>query len=49
MRRNAGFGEQGFDFQYCENQNFGESFEKPKISHFTLKLLWKKVTTMVGM
>jgi hypothetical protein len=41
MWRNAGFGEQGFDFQYCDNQNFGESFEKPqiytkkpKISHF---------------
>ncbi len=31
MWRNAGFGEQGFDFQYCDNQNFGESFEKPQI------------------
>ncbi len=43
MWRNAGFGEQGFDFQYCDNQSFGESFEKPQIytkkpknSHFLL-------------
>jgi hypothetical protein len=27
MWRNAGFGEQGFDFQYCDNQNFRESLE----------------------
>jgi hypothetical protein len=28
--RNARFGEQGFDFQYYDNKNFGESFEKPQ-------------------
>jgi len=44
LQRNARFGEHGFDLQYCDNQNFGQCFEKPqidskipKISHF---LLW---------
>jgi hypothetical protein len=43
LLRKAGFHEQGFDFQYCDNQNFGQCFEKPqiypknpKISHFLL-------------
>jgi hypothetical protein len=52
MQRKTGFGEQGFDFQFSDNQNLGQSFEKlqiytkkPKISHF----LWKNVTTMVGL
>jgi hypothetical protein len=43
LLRKAGFGEQGFDFQFCDNQNLGQSFEKcqiytkkPKISHFLL-------------
>jgi hypothetical protein len=31
MWRIAGFGEPDFDFQYCDNQNFGEPFEKPQI------------------
>jgi len=46
MQRKAGFGEQGFDFQFSDNQNLGRSFEKlkiytkkPKISHF-LWPLW---------
>jgi hypothetical protein len=30
MWRNARFGGQGFDFQYYDNQNFGEPFEKPQ-------------------
>ncbi len=40
LLRKAGFGEQGFDFQFYDNQNLGQSFEKceiytknPKISH----------------
>ncbi len=52
MRRKAGFGEQGSDFQFSDNPNLGQSFEKlqiytinPKISHS----LWKNVTTMVGL
>ncbi len=42
--RKAGFGEQGFVFQFCDNQNLGQSFEKreidtrkPKISHLVEK------------
>jgi hypothetical protein len=31
LQRKARFGEQGFDFQYCNNQNFGQSFKKPQI------------------
>jgi hypothetical protein len=31
LQRKAGFGEHGFDFQYCDNQNFDQSFEKPQI------------------
>jgi hypothetical protein len=31
LESKAGFGEQGFDFQFCDNQNFGQSFEKPQI------------------
>jgi hypothetical protein len=41
--RKAGFGEQGFDFHFCDNQNLGQSFEKCQIytkkleiSHFLL-------------
>ncbi len=52
LRRKAGFGEQDFDCEFCDNQNLGQSFEKlqiytknPKFSHF----LWKNVTTMVGL
>ncbi len=52
MRRKAGFGEQGFDFQFYNNQNLGQSFEKlqiytknPKTFHF----LWKTITSMVGL
>ncbi len=52
MQRKAGFGQQGFDFQFSDNHNLGQSFEKlqiytinPKISHS----LWKNVTTMVGL
>ncbi len=55
--RKAGLGEHSFDFQFCDNQNIGQSFEKRQIYTnktqnfplFTLKLLWKKVTTMVGL
>jgi hypothetical protein len=43
LQRKAGFGKQGFGFQYCDNQNFGQSIEKPQIytknpknSHFLL-------------
>jgi hypothetical protein len=43
LLRKAGFGEQGIDFQFCDNQNLGQSFEKcqiytrkPKIPHFLL-------------
>jgi hypothetical protein len=32
LLRKAGFGEQGFDFQFCENQNLGQSFEKCQIT-----------------
>jgi hypothetical protein len=42
--RKAGFGEQGFVFQFCDNQNLGQIFwktsnlhRKPKISHFVDK------------
>jgi hypothetical protein len=31
LLRKAGFGEQGFDFQFCDNQNLGQSFEKCQI------------------
>ncbi len=28
LQRKAGFGEQDFDFEFCDNQNLGQSFEK---------------------
>jgi hypothetical protein len=31
LLRKAGFGEQGFDFQFCDNQNLGQPFEKCQI------------------
>jgi hypothetical protein len=31
--RKAGFGEQGFVFQFCDNQNLGQSFEKRQIDN----------------
>ncbi len=31
LLRKAGFGQQGFDFQFCDNQNLGQSFEKRQI------------------
>jgi hypothetical protein len=43
LLRKTRFADQGFDFQLCDNQNLGQSFEKcqiytkkPKISHFLL-------------
>jgi len=57
LQRKAGFGKQGFDFQFCDNQNLSQSFEKHQIytkttqnfTLFTLKVLWKKVTTLMGL
>jgi hypothetical protein len=49
MQRKTGFGEQGFDFQFSDNQNLGQSFEKlqnytenPKFPTFCgkMSLLW---------
>jgi hypothetical protein len=41
LQRKAGFGEQGLDFQFCDNLNLCQSFEKlqiytkkPKLSPF---------------
>jgi len=31
LRRKAGSGKQDFDFQLCDNQNLGQSFEKLQI------------------
>jgi len=43
LLRKAGFGKQCFYFQFCDTQNFGQSFEKsqiytkkPKKFHFLL-------------
>jgi hypothetical protein len=33
MRRKVGSGQQGFDFQFSDNHNLGQSFEKLQISY----------------